>query len=127
VSGHGAPARVIVCDDSPDLRAVVRMVLERDGTLQVVGEAGDASGAVALAASERPDVIVLDLTMPGAEPDALVSAVRMGAPDAGLIVYSGIAPHRARDMLGDRGDVLHVPKTSPPRDLVAAVRSVTER
>jgi len=123
VSDAIAFARVIVCDDSPELRAVVRMVLERDGDLRVVGEAGDARAAVALAASERPDAIVLDLTMPGGDPARLIPAVRNCAPAAGLVVYSGVGAERVRTLLDGHADVLHVPKASPTPRLVAAVRA----
>jgi DNA-binding NarL/FixJ family response regulator len=124
VTSQRRPLRVIVCDDCAELREVVRSALERDGDLSVVGEAGDAADAIALAESERPDAIVLDLTMPGAEPAALVSAVRSGAPGAGLVVYTGVGTAQTRDLLEGCSGVVHVPKASPPRSLAAAVRAV---
>jgi CheY-like chemotaxis protein len=65
----GAPAvsriRVALVDDEPDIRDLWRSWLSAAGGFEVVGEAGDGDGAVALAQRERPDVIVLDLAMPG--------------------------------------------------------------
>jgi two-component system invasion response regulator UvrY len=123
VSARRPPLRVIVCDDSADLRDVVRSALERDGDLRVVGEAGDAASAIALAERERPDAIVLDLTMPGGDASALIPAVRSSAPDAGVVVFSGQGPETTRSLLDVHPDVVHVPKASPPALLVDAVRA----
>jgi DNA-binding NarL/FixJ family response regulator len=60
-----APIRVLIADDHPAARAGVREALEADGGFEVCGEAADARGAVELAASERPDVCLLDVHMPG--------------------------------------------------------------
>lgn len=63
--GNQQDIRVLVVDDHPIVRTMVRMACdERDG-LTVVGEAGDGNEAIELAASLRPDVIVLDLILPG--------------------------------------------------------------
>jgi CheY-like chemotaxis protein len=58
------PVTVLLVDDVPDVRAVVRGVLERHGGFRVVGEAGDGAEAVTMAAASRPDLILLDLDMP---------------------------------------------------------------
>lgn len=120
-----APAiRILLCDDSTELRSVVRGVLERDGDLVVVGEAEDGPASVMLAARELPDVIVLDLTMPGLGLDSLVPAVRRSAPDAALVLFSGVAS-AVTDRLVDRGRrLVHVPKTAPPGQLVDVVRAL---
>ena len=60
---HDRPPRVLVVDDEPPIRAVVRGFLERDGL--EVSEAGDGPAAVEAARSVGPDVIVLDVMMPG--------------------------------------------------------------
>ena len=57
--------RVVVVDDSPTVRAVLKRMLSRDPGLQVVGEAGDGREGVAMVAEQRPDVVVMDLEMPG--------------------------------------------------------------
>ena len=118
-----ARLRVIVCDDSADLRDVVRATLERAGDLRVVGEAGDVPSALALAGLERPDAIVLDLTMPGGDAATLIPAVRRRAPEAGLVVYSGQGPGGTRALLDAHPDVVHVPKAAPSARLVDAVRA----
>lgn len=56
--------RVLLADDAPDLRFLVRMALELDGRFEVVGDAADGAEAIALLEREEPDVIVLDMAMP---------------------------------------------------------------
>jgi DNA-binding NarL/FixJ family response regulator len=57
--------RVIIADDQELVRAGLRALIERDSDLIVVGEAADGAGAVALTGAERPDVVLMDLQMPG--------------------------------------------------------------
>src|SRR3954452_6244709 len=56
--------RVVVADDSPEVRLLVRVVLEDDDEFVVEAEAGDGLEAVALAARLHPDLLLLDLSMP---------------------------------------------------------------
>ncbi|MET9567429.1 MULTISPECIES: response regulator [Streptomyces] len=57
--------RVVLADDQPLVRAALRMVIADESGLEVVGEAGTGAEAVALAEKERPDVVVMDIRMPG--------------------------------------------------------------
>ena len=84
-----APLRIMLCDDAPALRALLRTYLERDGRMEVIGEAGDGEHAVALAGSLRPDVVVLDVRMPKVDGLRALPAIRRAAPDARVVVLSG--------------------------------------
>ncbi|MFJ2262076.1 response regulator [Streptomyces sp. NPDC087844] len=57
--------RVVLADDQPLVRTALRMVIADESGLEVVGEAGTGAEAVALAEKERPDVVVMDIRMPG--------------------------------------------------------------
>lgn len=59
--------RVAIADDQQLVRAGIRMILEGESDLTVVGEAGDGDDAVALVSHERPDVLLLDVRMPGGD------------------------------------------------------------
>ena len=114
--------RILLCDDAPELRALLRSALEAQEGLTVVGEVGDGDSALRAAAREQPDVVMLDLEMPGPAPEALLTALRRAAPAAAIVTFSG---HDPSDVAGAAvGEIaLHLPKTT---ELTAAVRAVSE-
>jgi chemotaxis response regulator CheB len=86
---HTSRVRVLVCEDSPELRALLAEELSRHPDLDVAGRAANAAEAVTLAAETQPDVVLLDLLMPGAEPEVLVLDVARHAPRAAIATFSG--------------------------------------
>src|SRR5512143_2672255 len=76
--------RVLIADDHPVVRAGVRAFLESEPDMLVVGEASDACQAVALAQELRPDVAVLDISMPGRGLDA-ARQIRSTCPDTRVL------------------------------------------
>jgi DNA-binding NarL/FixJ family response regulator len=118
----GAAVRVLLCDDSVELRALLRSAIEAGGGVAVVGEVGDGDEAVSLARKHQPDVVVMDLEMPGPTPEALVRALRRAAPRTAIVTFSGHEPAAvARAALGEIA--LHLPKTT---DLTVAGRAVRD-
>jgi DNA-binding NarL/FixJ family response regulator len=117
-----ATVRVLLCDDAAELRILLRSQLERDPAIVVVGEAGNGQLAVQLARETAPDVVILDLEMPGPEPGELIALLRQSAPAARLITFSGHDPAvAAPDAAGHIA--LHVPKTT---ELAALQRAVAD-
>jgi DNA-binding NarL/FixJ family response regulator len=114
--------RILLCDDTAELRWLLRSVLEAQDDVTIVAEVGDGHAAIARAAETEPDVVVLDLEMPGPTPAALLSALRRVAPHARIVTFSG---HDPVDVAGAavREIALHLPKTT---DLTAAARAVCE-
>jgi DNA-binding NarL/FixJ family response regulator len=84
------PVRVFVCDDAPAFRDLLRMALEADGSLSIVGEAEDGTGLDAIAEA-RPDVVLLDLNMPELGGLEALPRVRELAPAARVIVLSSFS------------------------------------
>jgi DNA-binding NarL/FixJ family response regulator len=112
--------RVLLCDDTPELRSLLRFALESQAGVEIVAEVGDGDVAVQLAADEQPDVVVLDLEMPGPDPEGLLIGLRRAAPHAALVTFSGHEPAAVAGA-GVEEIALHVPKTT---DLAAAARAV---
>src|SRR3954447_2702578 len=59
-----APVRAVVVDDVDDMRQLLRLLLEREGDFTVVGEADNGQSGVAAVLAHRPDLVLLDITMP---------------------------------------------------------------
>jgi two-component system response regulator NreC len=80
--------RVIVVDDHAVVRSRLRQVLEAEDDIEVVAEAGDLHGAVFEARAHKPDVILIDVVMPGARGIEAVPAVLKEARDAKVLLLS---------------------------------------
>jgi len=83
------PTRVVLADDDHRFRALVRSVLEEDG-YEVVGEAADAAAARQAVVDHRPDVIILDLVMGGADGLSTVRHLLRDHPELPVIVLSSL-------------------------------------
>jgi len=115
---------VIVVDDQVMVRAGIAAVLDAEDDLEVVGEAGDGAAAVELAARVRPDVVLMDIRMPGM--DGLTATARLTAaddPPRVLVLTTFHSDAYVYDALraGASGFLL---KDARPADLLAAVRVV---
>jgi DNA-binding NarL/FixJ family response regulator len=86
---HG-PLTVLLVDDVADVRLVLGQQLEQHGPFVVVGEAGDGEEAVEAAASTRPEIVLLDLDMPRVGGLDALPRLRQVAPDALIVVLSGL-------------------------------------
>ena len=117
---------VVLADDHNVIRSGLRALLEVEDDRRVIGEAAVAPGAQKLVADRRPDVLVLDLQMPGAEPAGDIAALREEVPATRIVVLTMESdPRRARDLLqaGASGYVL---KQAAERQLTAAIRAAAD-
>jgi two-component system, NarL family, response regulator NreC len=115
--------KVVLADDHNVIRSGLRAMLEAEADIRVVGEAADAAAARKLVRDRRPDVLVLDLQMPGAEPASDVHALRDEAPDTAIVVLTMQSdPRRARELLRS-GVSAYVLKQAAERQLTAAIRA----
>ena len=78
----GAPTRVLIVDDSASMRAMLRKILDADPMIDVAGTAADAAHARALIKELEPDVLLLDVEMPGLDGMAVCAAIRQSHGDA---------------------------------------------
>jgi len=116
--------RVLIADDHALVRSGLRMLLESEGGFEVVAEAGTADEAVRAARLEKPDVVLLDVVMPGRSGLDALGDVLEAAPDAKVLVLSmQDDPHYVREAFaaGASGYLL---KEAADAELVAALRDV---
>jgi len=115
---------VLLVDDHAVVREGYRRLLERDDSLVVVGEAATAADAIRIDSELEPDVVVLDIGLPGISGIEILRRIIAHRPDARVLMFSmyqdGIYATRAIDA-GARG---YLRKASAPDLLIEAVRSV---
>ncbi len=118
------PIGIVLADDHPLIRTGLRRVLDLEGGVTVLGEAGDIDGALRLTRAHQPRVVVLDLNMPGTPTLAAIPLFLEAAPGIAVLVLTMEAePGFAQKALiaGARGYVL---KDTADTELLDAVRSV---
>jgi DNA-binding NarL/FixJ family response regulator len=118
--------RILLVDDHPIVRQGLKTILEGHSGWEVVGEAADGAEAVEKAGRLKPDVIVLDVTMPTMNGLEACRLLRKKVPQLEILfVTQHDSPHMMREALeaGARG---YVVKSNAARDLLEAVEAVSE-
>ena len=105
----------------------MRSALEVEPDLEVVGEAGDGRAGVEVVARLEPDVVLLDLSMPGMDGLEAISEIRARSPASAIVVFSGFSASRMRETALDRGAASYVEKGAALDRLSVAVREVVDR
>ena len=120
----GKKLRVMLVDDHEVVRQGLRALLEAEGDIEVVAEAEGGPSAVSLASAHSPDVIVMDVRMPGGSGVEACRAIRDERPEAQVIMLTSFSDDEAlfnSIMAGAAGFVL---KQIRGRDLIDAIRTV---
>lgn len=116
--------KVLVADDHPVVRKGLQTFLSRQGHLRIVGEAADGDDALRKARALSPDVVLMDISMPGMNGLAVTEVLRKEAPEMKVLVLS---VHTNKDYIfrviqaGAHG---YVSKEAPPEELLRAIESV---
>jgi len=113
--------RVFLCDDVPEFRALMRFALEDDPRLEVVGEADDGQGCADCVADKQPDVILLDLVMPGCDGLEAIPLIRDRAPETAIVVLSSHSQERMAPQALAAGAAAYVEKGSSFDEIRSAV------
>jgi DNA-binding NarL/FixJ family response regulator len=115
---------ILLVDDHTLVREGLREILETQEDLRIVGEAGDSASTVALAARTQPDIVLLDIEIPGDEATVTVSQIRTASPESRVIIlsmYEGPQLVQALLAAGIRGYLL---KSVHWQELAVAIRAV---
>ncbi len=119
-----APVRVVLVDDHPMWRDGVRADLERDGRSRVVGEAATADEGIEVAGRERPDVVLLDLNMPGLPGTTAIRRIAEQLPGTRMLVLSASAAEADVLEAVKAGASGYLLKSTTGAELVDAVQQV---
>jgi len=121
--GHGGPPlRVLLADDHEIVRQGLVSLLNKEGAVEVVGEAANGRDAITMATDLHPDVVIMDVSMPlmgGEEATRQIKAYLPGTRVIGLSMYDQPDKRETMYRAGAEGYVL---KTAPSEELLAAIR-----
>lgn len=112
--------RILLADDNPGFRRALRRLLEREDDMAIVAEVGDGELAVAAAAELAPDVVVMDLEMPGRGGLDATDDLRRRHPEIAVLLLSVGEADRPCAEAG-----AHLFKGVPASEIVSAVRSLS--
>jgi len=118
--------RILLADDHRIVRSGIRQLLEGEGELQVVSEAGDVEEAQALIEKHKPDVAVLDIQMPKASGIEVTRWVRAHFPEVGVLILTAYDDDPYVMAVLQAGANGYVLKTAAAEELIQAVRDVNE-
>lgn len=112
---------IVIADDNRLVRKILISILESEPDLKVIGEARDGFEAVRLVKSLQPDVLVLDLMMPGMNGLGVLAKLKQSNPQIGVVVLSMHTDlSYVRETVRLRANA-YVPKDAPPEELIEAV------
>jgi DNA-binding NarL/FixJ family response regulator len=118
--------RVLIVDDHPVVRDGLRWLFESAGGIEVVGEAGDGLTAVRLAVDLAPDVVLMDLAMPGLDGIEATRRVKAAAPHTAVLVLTMSESDASLVAAVTAGASGYVLKGAGQQDLLRATRAVAE-
>jgi DNA-binding NarL/FixJ family response regulator len=124
VSDASSLIGVVVCDDDPEMRAVLVDALAEEDAITIVGQAGNGRDCVRMARRLQPDVILLDLSMPKMGGLEAIPRIATAAPRSGILVLSGLCADRMRGVALARGADRYIEKGADLGELLGAVREV---
>ncbi len=114
---------VVIVDDHAVVRSGLQSLLDTADGIAVVGAAADGAGAIELVAAVEPDVVLMDLSMPGLDGVAATAAIVEAHPSVAVVVLTSFSePSRIHAAL-EAGAIGYQLKDAAPDDLIAAVRA----
>jgi DNA-binding NarL/FixJ family response regulator len=119
-----SPISVLVADDHAMLQTMLKSRLEAEPDIRVVAVVGRADEAVASSLQFKPQVVLMDIDMPGMSSFDAARLIRRGNPDVRVVFLSAYVQDRQIEQALEAGASGYVAKSQPEESLIAAVRSV---
>ena len=119
-------ARLLVVDDHAFMRLGIKAILDRDATLEVVGEARDGRAAIQCCRELRPDLILMDVKMPGMDGIEATRRIKAEFPSTSVLILTAHADHRLLMDAVKAGAAGYVLKGEHPNHVLDAVRAVLD-
>jgi DNA-binding NarL/FixJ family response regulator len=119
-----ASLRILIADDHEVIRRGLRQLIEHQAGWEVCGEAATGAAALAQATAQRPDIAILDVSMPESTGLALTRDIHAASPDTELLIFTMNESDEMVRALIDAGARGYVVKSDPMSELVAAIESL---
>jgi two-component system response regulator NreC len=120
------PIRIVLADDHTVMRSGLRLLLERQPDLEVVGEASDGKQAVEISAAEKPDVVIMDIAMPHLNGVEAARQIAQRNPQTAIAILSMHSDESYVIRSLKAGARAYLLKDSAEADLIEAIRAITE-
>lgn len=114
--------RVVLCDDQHDFVRLLEIMLSIEQDIEIVGTADDGHSAIERCAELRPDVLLLDVSMPGMDGITALPAVLESSPGTCVLMLSGFSAPDVKQRALDAGATAFIEKGSPPHLLPQLIR-----
>ena len=115
---------VVIADDHPLVRAGLRQVLADESEIEVVGEAADGDETVAVLRATEPDVVLLDITMPGAPFPGLLRLLRSAFPRVEVLIVTMHGEDQFAVRALKEGAAGYLTKQQPPQEVINAIKQI---
>jgi DNA-binding NarL/FixJ family response regulator len=122
--GGPVTIRVLLVDDDPLVRAGLRLMLRSAPDIDVVGEAGDGAAAITAAAELAPDVVLMDIRMPGTDGVTATAAITKASAIPRVVALTTFDADELVRQAITAGAVGYLVKDTPPAEIISAVRAV---
>jgi two-component system, NarL family, response regulator NreC len=116
--------RLLLVDDHAVVRGGLRMLLENENDLQIVGEAGSGLQALQLTGTLAPDIVIMDITLPDISGIDATRRLKQAYPKVGVVALTIHEDQQYFFEMLQAGAAAYVPKRAAPDDLITAIRTV---